>query len=350
MDHAAALFYMQQFEDEPKAAPVRRVPTTISEGTDESTGDSTPNNLSPRERSPAPVRDTPKSAPKRRGTPASMDRQMTDASVASSGIGGLDSSKNSQSGSHGIGRKPSGARVAPATRKITAGQQRDSDEDTASDSGYPAALSAQQPQPARNMGGDDNSDALAALSFLDQEQSPVKAHPTQGIPPPPPAPEVAVVDTSPPESSEGAAAQYRSSFAPSKQAAERKARLQAQEAASHAAAHKPGRANGKRKSAIAGGWNNSSDEEEDDDEDDEDDDADSDDPVPRAKPVTNPVSPPPTEQPVRPLQPRGRDVSPNPPGSMGDPYAQLRQPQPRGLPPVPGQQRPGPSEFFFLST
>jgi CCR4-NOT transcriptional complex subunit CAF120 len=62
---------------------------------------------------------------------------------------------------------------------------------------------------------------------------------------------------------------YKSSFAPSNKAAERKAKAQAQMEAQLAAAHKPGRANGKRKSKIAGAWESSEDEEEEEEEEDD---------------------------------------------------------------------------------
>lgn len=176
-----------------------------------------------------------------------------------------------------------------------------------------------------NGGGDDQADALAVLSYLAQDTSPVAA--VQPLAPPPLKPR----DQSPPPVDPEATAPLRSSFAPSKQAAERKARLQAQEAASHAAAHKPGRANGKKKSTngVTGGWHQSSDEEEEEEEDDDDDDADSDEERPRAPIAPTPVTP------VQPLHPR-RDVSPN----MGDPNARSQQRQSRTLPPVPGA-RPG---------
>ena len=336
----AALYYMQSFEeDEASKNHSRRIPTTIAEKDDETSSDSTPNNLSPRERSPiAPVAST-SSVPMRRGTPGLLDRQMTMASMASSGIG----DPFTPVGAHGVGRKPSGARVAPAVRKVAAMQKRDGDENVTSNSSLPTMSSQDEASTQRPATEDDNSDALAALSFLDQESSLVKTDAAGDVPPPPPPAAVTKADPSPPESIEGGAGPYRSSFAPSKQAAERKARLQANEAASHAAAHKPGRPNGnKRKSTVAGGWNNSSDEEEEEEEEEEEDDADSDEePPPRNQPAVPP--PPPLQQePVRPLQPRGRDVPLGGPPSMGDlPHSQLRQPQPREprhLPPLPGQQ------------
>jgi CCR4-NOT transcriptional complex subunit CAF120 len=348
-DEAGALYYMQQFEDEGAhkntVGGPRRIPTTISEGTDESTDDSTPNNMSPGKRSPATQVGSTQSIPMRRGTPGLLDRQMTNASMASSGVGGIESMLSSPATTHSlIGRKPSGARVPPASRKISASQKRVSDEDSQSDSIPQGSMSSQHALATANTSVDDNADALAALSFLDQEQYPVVTTPAKVAvlsPPPPPPPALPVVQapSPPPASSEGAA-QYKSSFAPSKQAAVRKARLQAQEAASHAAAHKPGRANGKQKSTVKDrvGWNQSSEEEEeeDDDDDDDDDDADSDEPRSRVLPSVSPI---PAPAPVRPLHLRARDISPNGvPVTELNAYTQSRQS--RNLPPIPGV-RPG---------
>ena len=236
---------MQQFEEEGgqknTVSGPRRIPTTISEGTDES-DDSTPNNISPRQRSPTKQ---VSSIPMRSGTPGLLDRQMTSASMASSGLGGIESMLSSPV----IGRKPSGARVAPTSRKIS---KRVGDEDSTSQSDTPHPMSSNQHALAPASTSLDD-DALLAITFLDQEQSPDLTQPAKEavhvLPPPPPPPQIVKASSPLPTSSEGTA-QYKSSFAPSRQAAERKARLQAQEAASHAAAHKPGRANGKQKSTA----------------------------------------------------------------------------------------------------
>ena len=71
--------------------------------------------------------------------------------------------------------------------------------------------------------------------------------------------------------------------------------------------------------------------------DDDDDDADSDEPRPRVSPPL--VSPIPAPAPVRPLNLRGRDLSPNGPPT-GDSNAHLPSRQSRGLPPIP-VSRPG---------
>jgi CCR4-NOT transcriptional complex subunit CAF120 len=308
-DEAGALYYMQQFEAEGQN---RRIPTTISEGTDESQSS---NDFAPRERSAAG-----QAASVQRGTPDLLNRQMTAASVASSGLG-MDPTLPPAA-------KQSGARAVPSHQKIT-NQNRDDDADSSSSTDHPTAMADRQ-QDALHMSGDDNSDALAALSFLAQEISPVKPIATPKPRPPPsnmraPSPAVDSEATTP----------LRSSFAPSKQAAERKARVQAQEAASHAAAHKPGRPNGNRKNVNGdkSGWHQSSDEEEEEEEDD--DDGDSDEAHHRGPPAPIPVAP------VQPLHPRGRDISPTGPhSSMVDPNARAQQRQSRTLPPVP-VTRPG---------
>lgn len=141
---------------------------------------------------------------------------------------------------------------------------------------------------------DDNSDALAALTFLERDES-------NSIPKPPPPPPLLErvgptthtyntppVHVTPPESRDDASqdsgsyeAKYKSSFAPSKQAARRLANTQAQQAAHQAATHRPGKsggANGKGKRRVRqDSWAESSDEEdEDEDEDDEEVDSDGD--------------------------------------------------------------------------
>ena len=308
-DEAGALYYMQEFEAEGQN---HRIPSTIAEDADEWQSDvTTPKNVPPNKR--LPPTQSVQSTPVRDGI---LDRQMTSASVASSGRG---------MSSHGM------ARVLPT---ITADQIRyNNDDDSSSSTGHHNAMSDR----LHVMSPDDNADALAALSFLEQDTSSDQPTVTKIPPPPvPPPPPLQRRAPSPPVESEGTAP-FRSSFAPSKQAAERKARVQAQEAASHAAAHKPGRANGKRKSTMGdrGGWNQSSDEEEEDEDDD--DDADSDAPRPRVQPV----APHPSAAPIQPLQPRPREASPNRLfGSMGDMNAYPHQRPPRNLPPVPGA-RPG---------
>ena len=149
---------------------------------------------------------------------------------------------------------------------------------------------------------DDNSDALAALTFLERDEanaaSKLAAPPSQGRSGPAPGPSARVYDTPPvhvtpsdngddvSQDSGSYEGKYRSSFAPSKQATQRLAKTQAQQAAHQAATHRPGKsggANGKgKRQASRDGWAESSDEEEDEEEeDDEDVDSDGDPVAPR---------------------------------------------------------------------
>ena len=329
-DEAGALYYMQQFEGEGQNR--RNMPATISEDAEESTSEPTPNNQSPRERSPAPQARTAQPASMRRGAPGLLDRQMTTASMASSSLDPLTS--------HGVAPKQTGPRGMPANQNITARRSRDDDEQSSSSAGQPSTVMSDL-QKTLGMNGDDNADALAALSFLDQDTSPIKPVATSQPVPPPPPPPPQLRTPSPPVDSDGINP-IRSSFAPSRQAAERKARVQAQEAASHAAAHRPGRANGKQKTTPRdkNGWSQSSDEEEEEEEEEEDDDdADSDAPrPPRGQPPPHAV--PPVVS-VEPLHPRPRDLSPQGRiGSTGDVNAHPQPRQTRTLPPVPAT-RPG---------
>lgn len=173
------------------------------------------------------------------------------------------------------GRKPSGARV-PATRSYTgdtiasaqlAPQEQNEGRSSSQNSCENLKVMAATPSE------DTTLYALAAISYLNKEDEPplAKVEPLHinKAPSPPPTSQPSTETT-----------QYRSSFAPSKQAAERKAKAQAQQAAHFAASHKPGKANskGKAKAAVTGTWNESSDEEEEDEEDeDEDEQVDSDD-------------------------------------------------------------------------
>ena len=143
---------------------------------------------------------------------------------------------------------------------------------------------------------DDNSDALAALTFLDRDEAnavskpsrPLRAQERRG---PTSGTEVDEYDTPPvqvtppddrddvSQDSDSHEGKYKSSFAPSKQATQRLAKSQAQQAAHQAAVHRPGKsggANGKGKGRVRqDGWAESSEEEE-EEEDDEDVDSDGD--------------------------------------------------------------------------
>ncbi|KAI5983349.1 hypothetical protein EDD15DRAFT_2390858 [Pisolithus albus] len=306
-DFAAALFYMQQFDA--KKAPPRRVPTTISENSE----------TSPSSSEGAQPSSQPHSITTR--LPATRRGPTSDGSVAGS--------------RPPLGRKPSGARAQPTTsRPLNPDTSSLSTHSPQSQHVYKSDLDVMpdNSKASTSHGDDVNADALAALSL----ESP---QPSDGNP--------AL------ESSENVT-QYRSSFALSKQAAERKARMQAQQAAHQAAVSRPGRANGKR--SVSGprsaGWNESSDDDEEDEEEEEedDDDADSDDEPSTADNkrssqanVPAPVSAPIPMTPVRPLRAHSRDASPAETTTATDanPYAQLRHP--RNLPPVPRPQTQGPT-------
>lgn len=336
-DFAAALFYMQQYDA--KKAPPRRVPTTISENSE----------TSPSSSEGAQPSSQPHSITSR--LPATRRGPTSDGSVAGS--------------RPPLGRKPSGARAQPTTsRPLNPDTSSLSTHSLQSQHVYKSDLDVMpdNSKASPSHGDDVNADALAALSFLDSIPSMAPLQTTaEPAPSPPPhqfeSPQPS--DSNPALDSLENVTQFRSSFALSKQAVERKARMQAQQAAHQAAVSRPGRANGKR--SVSGprsaGWNESSDDEEDEDEEDEDeeeeeddDDADSDDEPstadnkrPSQANVPAPVSAPIPMTPVRPLRPHSRDASPAETTTATDanPYAQLRHP--RNLPPVPRPQTQGPT-------
>ncbi|RDB26418.1 hypothetical protein Hypma_006695 [Hypsizygus marmoreus] len=283
-DAGAALYYMQQSEqDGTNFNQHRRVPTTIAEQDGDESSSSSSQYGPPQSKAPSGTTSPQsghasvhsRSPPVRQSTPmAFIERTSSSTKSATSLPPGDRLSPSRQA----LGRKPSGAR-AQATRSyngdgISSSQQFTEDEEIQTeDQDYdnPPNRMEQPPRPSASS-DDQHLDVLAALSYLDTEDKPsspkqVRVEPlnlrsTNKSPPPAPA-------------AQEHATQFKSSFAPSKQAAERKAKAQAQQAAHHAAVHKPGRANGKRKSRVAGAWNESSDEEE-EEEDEEDDQADSD--------------------------------------------------------------------------
>ncbi|KAG1750844.1 hypothetical protein EDB19DRAFT_1893361 [Suillus lakei] len=303
-----ALFFMQQLDEKPKNPP-RRVPTTISEASYSDEGSVSDNPLRP--------------SPGRRGTPMSFSELgRAEANISEpSTIGSRPS----------LGRKPSGARVQPTSNSRGLNVEATLVSSPSLEHVQVMADSQQKTTQKQNSGDDVNVDALAALSFLDgvSDIAPPPAPASQ--PPPPPDQDVSseptVEGSAASESSEGVT-QYRSSFAPSKQAAQRKARAQAQH---QVVLHKPGRANGKR-------WNESSDEEEEEEEEEEEDDEDADSDEERPSTLESkkpsPVAPVPVPA-VRPLRPgsAGRAVTPGEQATDANPYAQLRHP--RNLPPVP---------------
>ena len=180
-------------------------------------------------------------------------------------------------------------------------------------------MSNRRPTSSQDQGLDEYKAALVFLATSDPNPAPQNTQavvPTE-VSPPPPTPPLQEMALSSSEGPDGTA--YRSSFAPSKQAAERKARSEAHQAAHHAAVHKPGRSNGKRraKNTEGGAWNESSEDEE--EEEEEDDDVDSDvDPASGSnaqhsapsQPVQNGHNKPQTQVPI--ALPSAADVQPAP--------------------------------------
>jgi CCR4-NOT transcriptional complex subunit CAF120 len=337
-----ALFFMQQLDE--KSAPPRRVPTTISEKSDSTSASE-----------PSLPTHTPPSQPARSGV-------VSEASLSGSRIA--------------LGRKPSGARALttsgvsrglnPDASSISSPEQQhlhripDSDTDTMSDHGEPETAPALK----KAQLDDVNADALAALSFLDVDTATAPAPPKQptastsagdAVRPPPPRPQLSPQPTESLSTvgSSDNVGQYKSTFAPSNQAVQRKARLQAQQAAHQAAVHRPGRANGKRgPNSRVSGWNETSDEDDEEEEEEEEEDGDSDSedepsttgskrPSQVSVHAPSPAHAPIGGTPIRPLRPQSRTQSPVEVATAteANPYAQLRHP--RGLPPVPRPQTQG---------
>ncbi|SJL09702.1 uncharacterized protein ARMOST_13083 [Armillaria ostoyae] len=229
-----------------------------------------------------------------------------------------------------LGRKPSGARAQTkkAQRVSSPSPPPVLEEDTQSDDSMEPEIRG-RPSAADLGPVDEGSlDALAALSYLDDDQPPPPSPTTKGhveplhprhieqpLPPPPPPP----VPAEP-------GAPYKSSFAPSKSAAERKAKVQAQQAAQQAAAHRPGRANGRKKPKGNDAWIESSEEDEDEEEEEEEEEEDVDsDEEPATRPPSAPAST--STHTAKPQSDYGPDQSQ---------YAHLRPP--RMLPQVPGSR------------
>jgi len=278
LNEAGAWYYIQQIEadNSQNQNPPRRVPTTIAEQDDDEADETSTS----RQSSFGVM--NPKSESHVANSPVLQDAPMTLQENSLSQANPNKPAVNDRFSQ--VGRKPSGARAPTTTTRshiadgISSSQQVTEEESQSEDKHESSQNSMELSQvvtPATSE--DSNADVLAVLSYLDTEDKPsslqaAKVEPLNirsGATKPPSPPPLA-----PPPAE---ATQYKSSFAPSKQAAERKAKVQAQQAAHHAAVLKPGRANG-RKSKIAGAWDESS-EDEDDEEDDDDDDDDGDGPV-----------------------------------------------------------------------
>ncbi|KAF6759942.1 hypothetical protein DFP72DRAFT_121002 [Ephemerocybe angulata] len=287
-----------------------------------------------------------------------------------------------------LGRKPSGARAPQPIPKLTQSQvagygssshlasqyeeEEDEDEGNSFSSNRrmqqkvqhqelqeeekaaqrgPAMVSSTVPdtyKPSAEANFDDGDvEALAALAYLDVSEEPSRvpsSEPSGGH-------TAATAESSPQLESGGSAtgSAFKSSFAPSRQAEERKKKAQAQQAAQHATITKPGRANGKKRNAqAAGGWGESSDEDEEEEEEEEDDDdVDSDGEPSQA------AAPPPRMQQQQAMQAQQQQqqqqfaqssVYPSVGGGQQvDQYSHMRPP--RTLPQPPGSRPSGSDEY-----
>ncbi|KAI9066236.1 hypothetical protein FKP32DRAFT_1673985 [Trametes sanguinea] len=329
-DAGAALFYMQHMQQQQqqqggggsstlaairKRGPPPEAPPSEDEDETPSESDSEPYTPPPRAAtSPLRVRQTsPPPIAKDHAppaVPAKLPRQPTsDQHSAVSPPTPPAEAPAPVSRPSGLRNKPSGARAAPASSstRMSASLQNSFHPDqapaetaesatttttTTDKSDNDMAAAVQDPVPAHDHSFDDPAaDALAALSFLEREEQPAPPaapqSPSQrsavGASRSPSVPEVIETPASPSQS-RPAPSEPRSSFAPSRLAAERKAKTQAQQAAHQAAVLRPGKANGRKgKPRDSSAWGESSEEEEEEEEED-DDDVDSDDePAPRTR-------------------------------------------------------------------
>jgi len=238
---------------------------------------------------------------------------------------------------YGPDRRPAGARAAPVSNRqdtVTSSSSHLSRNFSMPTSGITQYASTSQ-------SGDLGEDALAALTFVERHEDDVPvvpAPPPVASPPthiPQETPAIIEPDIRPQTPDSENASVYKSSFAPSKNAMQRKARSEAQQAAHEAATHRPGHGKGKAKDKgkAVGTWDDSSEEEEEEEEeDDEDVDSDGEPVAPRDdRSVSNYAAS--INQRSRFSSPRG----PSPLASGGDVSTAQPPPArpPRNLPPVP---------------
>ena len=237
---------------------------------------------------------------------------------------------------YGPERRPAGARAAPVSNR---------QDSTGSVAQPPRNGNIRQGKMSQYE--DPDSDALAALTFLERHDdndlhapapAPVPSTSSPAVSPPSrpreEPPSIVEPDIRPRTPESENASVYRSSFAPSKNAMQRKARSEAQQAAHDVATHRPGRGTAKAKNRpeTVGAWGDSSEEEEEEEEDDDEDvDSDGQAVVPRDdRSVSNYAAS--LNQRSRLSTPRG----PSPLASGGDaPPLQPAPRPPRNLPPVP---------------
>ncbi|KAF7970072.1 hypothetical protein HWV62_25046 [Athelia sp. TMB] len=160
IDEAGAIYYMHQFENDNRQQPQHqqqrgRIPTTISE-TEESSAGGSSSPVQPLRPRPPPSSGSYSNGPMRRGTPGLLERQVTNGSVASSGLEPPTPA--------GMSDKPSATRV---DSRGTIPEKRDFDQDTLSGFGSSAQMStplsmspsAARPSALPVQSGDENADA-----------------------------------------------------------------------------------------------------------------------------------------------------------------------------------------------
>lgn len=368
-DAGAALFYMQHMHQQDsdmtpisKRGPPPPVLPSADDDEDEdddedSESESEPYTPPPRIAAISPLRaqkgPPPSASPQPPAVPVKTPPPVPPAAERSSVRVG-DAFAASRPGGP-LRNKPSGARAAPATRMSALLQNTSVQPLSPTPSTTTTTPSAADSPDDKNKMvvvhpenyEDHNADALAALSFLEQEDRPAPSPVPRTPPPPkasasgatsPPLPEVIETPASPSYSRSQPAEVPRSSFAPTRLAAERKAKSQAQQAAQLAAAHRPGKTNGRNRirQKDVGAWGDSSDEEEDDEEDEDDEDVDSDaEPPLRAGASVSDHAPASSASSAR--GPYGQSGVPSPARSMHEgnfPSPRL----PRNLPQVPSGQ------------
>ena len=371
-DAGAALFYMQHMQQDGPVPPRKRgpppVPTDDDDDEEETPSDSESEPYTPPPRqatSPLRVQHA-NSPPPHPGSPqppvvpAKSPKPQATGQVTPTAT---ETPTVSRPGS-GLRNRPSGARAAPSTRLSTYLQNSFPADTTPTESASTttaASTASRQHTVDNTMAAavhesasyeDHNADALAALTFLEQEDRP--APPPMPRSPPadtsteipyaasPPLPEVVETPASPSQKRAVPAAtseQPRSSFAPTKLAAQRKAKTQAQQAAQQAAAHRPGKANGRARAQpkSASAWGESSEEEEEEEEEEDDEEVDSDDepPARSAASVSDHHSAS-VHTPRSPYSAMGPGSQARGSGSAVDVNAGAYPRRPRDLPQVPG--------------
>ncbi|KAI0303795.1 hypothetical protein B0F90DRAFT_1326973 [Multifurca ochricompacta] len=351
-DEAGALYYIHQFEQgspeaNPRSAPEKDL-TSASASSDFDGNGSGNGNIS--QPVVAPLR------PKTTSPPPQHQYTTTMAMAAARSLTSIDTSHPSHRKppiqplprtptlDYGPERRPFGARAAPSPasnrQEIAASATQPSLNPTITTRSSTGNNSVQSGSMSQLE--DSDADALAALTFLERHEDALPIATAQSAPPPrlqqqPPAIVGPELEVDPPTPESENASVYKSSFAPSKNAMQRKARTEAQQAAHEAATHRPGRAleTTKTRRNTAGAWGDSSEEEE--DEEDEEDDDDNEDVDSDGLPVA-PRDDRSVSNYAASANQRSQYSSPRGPSPLASGDASFHQPQlrpPRNLPPVP---------------